>query len=441
MELELLDLIILFLFVSQCFVYGNVVLLFIEERFINVSRWIFALLGLAPVIGVFFHQWQLMEINLSRSILSLAFIVAGVFLLYKGKANIKLTLIFVITLFLTVGEFLNLFFLTEVIQIVTIESITAEKEDFIIAQLMFALILMIFYVLITIFSKRVKVAYAEIKLFVPFVISQLILIVVLFLTTVNISQKISFFSVVGMIISSAIADIYLYRAIVKIQEKRETDERAKFFEKQLDIQIENYKELGEFNSKLKTLSHDVGNKLQVINSLLVKQNYEEAELFSGKLEEEIRALNEINYCNHKIINALIYSKAKEAKAKGIYFDVTVAIEDNLKIEKMDICSVFSNLIDNALEACDVLREQSPDRAAEIFLEAKRRGEYIIVKCTNSYDGVVNRDKKDQFLSTKGNERGRGLSILKNVAEKYKGSYEISYDLLNFKVSIVMKDTI
>ena len=92
---------------------------------------------------------------------------------------------------------------------------------------------------------------------------------------------------------------------------------------------------------------------------------------------------------------------------------------------MDITTIFSNLLDNAFEAC----EELPEDKRVIRLSVNRRNFFMFIYTENCYN-KVNIDDKKVYKSTKSDHQGIGMMNIQNAVEKYGGSYqaEIKDDL-------------
>jgi len=90
----------------------------------------------------------------------------------------------------------------------------------------------------------------------------------------------------------------------------------------------------------------------------------------------------------------------------------------------DLCCLFSNLMENAVEAC--LRIKTGQR--NIRVAVVRPAQDSLTICVwNSTDGEVQADG-DTFLSSKTEGRkGYGLLSIKSIAEKYDGTARFSWD--------------
>jgi sensor histidine kinase regulating citrate/malate metabolism len=104
------------------------------------------------------------------------------------------------------------------------------------------------------------------------------------------------------------------------------------------------------------------------------------------------------------------------------------------LEKIDICTIFGNLLDNAIEAAAKV-EKVENRW--IHLKTATKQSHIIIKVTNSFSGEV-RKEAGQFASTK-HRKGHGLGLLsiETCLKKYSGKMEIETVGDHFRVIVMI----
>lgn len=160
---------------------------------------------------------------------------------------------------------------------------------------------------------------------------------------------------------------------------------------------------------------------------------------SNTFEQDYQYFSEISKLhNLKIteLKTLIYSKLMTATKKSISF--TVEIDEPIKklpIDSLDISRICGILIDNALEAASDCKEPAVRLA---FIVTQDTYVLMIVNTTQNFyaDSSMGQDE----FSTKGAGRGLGLSIVRQLIQKYmpiltletKQQNDLVYQTLTFK---------
>lgn len=86
------------------------------------------------------------------------------------------------------------------------------------------------------------------------------------------------------------------------------------------------------------------------------------------------------FCQHPVVDALVEQKAGAARDLGVLFHAELDIPADIQLPGVELCAVFSNLLDNALSAC----AQSPDAERRIEAAARLWGKYLVIDVENSY---------------------------------------------------------
>ena len=141
------------------------------------------------------------------------------------------------------------------------------------------------------------------------------------------------------------------------------------------------------------------------------------------LEDEINSVNICRYCSHAIVNAVLSDKEKTLNNSGVDCKFNVNIPQDISISGFDLCRIFSNMLDNALEACKLSKGKS------VSVDASIIDGYLYVKMKNPVAQSAKYEDKD---------RGNGLEIMKQITQKYNGETIITVEDGIFETLVTMK---
>lgn len=188
--------------------------------------------------------------------------------------------------------------------------------------------------------------------------------------------------------------------------------------------LKNYTETIEnLLDEMQKSRHDYKNMILSIQDFVTEKRFDELEKYFEdeilKSENMERASKNIYLATKQIKNlplkSLINAKLNEAVSKGIKVEITIFAEIDIKsVMTLDLCRIVGNLLDNA---CDAAITSEKKIVSLIMLKNENR--FSITLC-NSFDGDVDLSKVwDKGYSSKGKNRGQGLSIVKKLIGQHQ----------------------
>ncbi len=235
------------------------------------------------------------------------------------------------------------------------------------------------------------------------------------------------FGMVGM-------NIIVFYLINDIVEREMKIHENKVFQIQAKDQLEMYRSISENFDNHKRKTHEYKNQISCIESLLDKKQYSKLEEYVKKIYSSLNNESDAINTNNVIVNAILNTKYQEADAKGIVFVFRVNDLSELKIKDEDVVTILSNLLNNAIEAC----ETCEDKKVIKFKFVKENDMIIIaVKNTFNYDLKYENGEIKSTKTANVDEHGVGIkNVLKSI-EKYDGSYVIEDKNKEFFFSIII----
>ena len=195
---------------------------------------------------------------------------------------------------------------------------------------------------------------------------------------------------------------------------------------QQELQIEAVREkesaeaLLESYTTQRRLTHEFTNHTDALALLLQQEDYEGAKAYLASLTRVIASNTTIMNTHNPLLDALLSKKYEEASRRGVmvYFDLP-DLRD-LPMEKTDLVLVFSNLLNNAIDAA--AKADPP----EVYVRARKNEQEVVLSVRNRVQ--KNLDLTDgQLPRTTKKEPGHGIGLwnVKDVLAAYGGEYTIS----------------
>ena len=137
------------------------------------------------------------------------------------------------------------------------------------------------------------------------------------------------------------------------------------------------------------------------------------------------------------MNAVLFVKLNKAQEREIQYEIHTDVPAEISVDAIDLCSVFCNLLDNAIEAC----EKVSDVSKRYFrLNVVSKIGFLIINLSNSMEGKVKR-RRGKFLTTKKkvSEHGYGIELIRTIVEKYDGELTIDEGNCTFYIQVAIRE--
>ena len=192
--------------------------------------------------------------------------------------------------------------------------------------------------------------------------------------------------------------------------------------KQNEIQYDNYLEMQQQELEIHKLYHDIGSHINIISILFQNGELDEAKEYTDNLLKEYHKVRRSYYCSNKIMNAVLLQKLKTCDENNIIYELDLKTPDQLSISDFDLMCLLTNLLDNAIEAC----QRSNSSEKKINISTGEFGGYFSLKVSNTKSSSDHIAKQGTKFNTSKNDplaHGYGLKIIEDIILRYEGQKE------------------
>ena len=186
--------------------------------------------------------------------------------------------------------------------------------------------------------------------------------------------------------------------------------------------------LREVQDKTRTYRHDLRHHMQYLLSCIEHERYEKAGEYIRNICQEVEESQVQQYCANETINLILSMFAGRALTRNVRISIRAEVPQDMRIEEKDLCVLLSNVLENALHAC----EKTGGEITVLMYEKHTR---FFVEVQNDYAGEIVFANGVPVTDRKGH--GLGVHSICTLIKKYKGIYSFSVkdDKFVFRASI------
>ncbi|MCQ2416998.1 MAG: GHKL domain-containing protein [Oscillospiraceae bacterium] len=192
-----------------------------------------------------------------------------------------------------------------------------------------------------------------------------------------------------------------------------------------------YDEINEKYNETRMIRHDIKNHLTAVAILIDDGKIDDARKYLDDISSEMDRVRPPVNTGSLVLDSLLFRKASDMKKKKIELVIAFLADfSKCPVSEYDLCSIFGNILDNAMEATEKL----PDEKRCIHLTVKRQLDMICIICENPFEQI------NEDLSTQKSDKayhGFGLKRIRRIAENYSGDVRINSSDSIFRISVLL----
>ena len=172
--------------------------------------------------------------------------------------------------------------------------------------------------------------------------------------------------------------------------------------------------------EMRRFRHDYKNLLSGLKVLIDSGEYERASEYLSGIAARFDGMSKksVSYSDNMLADAVLQSLARRCESAGVTFSGNLSIGKEIPLGDPELCTVLSNLADNAFEAV----QKVPEGERFITFTGSRRVKWLTITVENSYDGVLFTDRGS--IVTRKEDRvmhGLGLKSICSIVDAVPGA--------------------
>ena len=211
-------------------------------------------------------------------------------------------------------------------------------------------------------------------------------------------------------------------------------EYSRQMEQKLQMQKQHYEELTAKMDEISRMRHDMRHHMRALMSYAQQGKYQELmkylQEYASVMTEEEKV---VCYCRNMAVDAVIHFYAGELRQRGISFEYDMMLPQNIGITDTDLCKIYGNLLENAVDA---VKELPPESHPYVKVLTKIKNKKLLIEISNPYSNEIQR-KENGFYSTKHKGFGIGTASVTEVVQRIGGYVAFSTEEGIFKVNIFL----
>ena len=224
------------------------------------------------------------------------------------------------------------------------------------------------------------------------------------------------------------ADAALFQAVRGMAQRGALRSKNELLEAQIAMQKEHYAAITAQYQAIRRMRHDIASHLYTMELLLQQEKYREAAAYTKEVKAANENVSRLGLCENPVADAYLTSRFSQLRDQGVEVSAEIAIPDAAGVSDADLIIALGNLLNNAWEAVQ------GSEAPQLRLRVRCREVYLQLETENTVSAVP-REKKRRIPEL---ERGIGMHILHDLAEKYQGSFTYRQESGWFFASLILQ---
>lgn len=225
----------------------------------------------------------------------------------------------------------------------------------------------------------------------------------------------AFFRIVIFLLYGIMSLVISYFVEKFLRQMQEWEDDNAFLTSQ---QLSYYQNLDLMDKELRKFRHDIKNHFLCLQELFEQGEISELKIYFKDLVDDYFRGEKIYFSGNVIIDSVLNYQIAHLCREYVKPVVYGRLPEIASVSAMDLCTVFSNMLSNAVKGANLL-----DRENELVIHFQGGEKYFSICVTNQ----IEKREVEETGNHIDRNHGHGLKKIKEVADKYEGKFEQSRD--------------
>ncbi|MCM1256436.1 MAG: GHKL domain-containing protein [Roseburia sp.] len=226
--------------------------------------------------------------------------------------------------------------------------------------------------------------------------------------------------------------LILWQGIV-VHREIQYKERCEMNEKYLELQADHFRQLMAQDEKMRKFRHDMNSQMNMLKYYCENNSFQEMKKYLSKIVQESAVYDVTIYTRNRSVDAVIAPLAQMAQEKNIVMTWRGILPEQTEVALYDLCTILSNLLKNAIEACEKI-PHGKERRIEAKVGSYNNQIYLEIKNTVAEEVIIENEKLVTSKKDKMNH-GIGSRNVEEAVKKYDGVIFYKYENGWFEVDL------
>ncbi len=374
-----------------------------------------------------------------KTVIQMLLMIAIVFIIFDGQKRLKAVFIVIYSLFVALSKLVSYFAFSFFIDEYITKIPYMDTESFfyrILSIEMPNIIMLLIIILLGLFTKsknkNVPLRYWLLLLTVPVTTLGTLTVYQYYIDRLAPGEEINAYIIVSTI-GILFINVLVFMLFSRLQNQLEMQRRQDLLNTQMRLEKESFLRIEESYNRTRELRHDLKNHIFSLKGIAENGSKEELLEYLEKMTDAVEEATYISMSKNSAIDAVINEKMLMAQKSGIATHFQVDSLEKINVPSMDICTILSNALDNAIEA-NVKIEKMSDRYIETKITNDESGIFISIKNPSL---EAPKKRAGNYISSKTDKENHGLGLksIKRTVDKHKGDMLIKYENKVFTIIV------
>lgn len=199
------------------------------------------------------------------------------------------------------------------------------------------------------------------------------------------------------------------------------------------LQHQKYCEMVEVMEQNRELIHDTKHHFLVVQEYLKNEEYENLQKYVKQISDEFQRTVPKVYTGIKILDFILEQKRVVAQKSGIRYEIDTMLLTGIPTTEQETCALFGNLLDNAIEACCLVKTEEK----WIKIQIQQINQLLSIELLNTFEiPCIRKQGVFETIKEERSVHGYGIKSMRRIVDKYQGiiTYEEKEKIFTTKIT-------